>query len=115
MENGMDLSVEMSTMIATYLATGLVRSGVATREQASEILQEVADGLRQLDHDFPDEFKTNLRAANYLATARDGRPYASPRRRNLAVESVTRCPSLLGPANTRTTSWYRRGWAGGFT
>jgi hypothetical protein len=70
MENGMDLSVEMSTMIATYFATGLVRSGVATREQASEILQEVADGLRQLDQDFPDEFKTNLRAANYLATAR---------------------------------------------
>jgi hypothetical protein len=70
MEHGMDLSVEMSAMIATYLATGLVRSGIATREQASEILQEVADGLRQLDHDFPDEFNADPRTANYLATAR---------------------------------------------
>lgn len=67
----MEFSMKMSAATALYLVVGLVRSSVATNDQASQTLATVADGLDKFARDFPEKISREPEGAALLACAKE--------------------------------------------
>ena len=65
MEGGMQLDVEISAAMALYLVRGMRDSGVATSEQAAEILDAAASGLERLGRGMREKYPEAPEAADY--------------------------------------------------
>jgi hypothetical protein len=70
MIEGADGALETSTALTTYLIVGMVKTGIATRDQAAILLSEIADGLGKLDKDMPDDLRRTAEGADVLRRTR---------------------------------------------
>jgi hypothetical protein len=78
-----DGALETSTAVTTYLIVGMVKTGIATRDQASSLLSEIADGLAKLAKDMPDDLRRTADGVDILR--RTGRMIEVVRERAVAM------------------------------
>lgn len=65
-----DGALETSTAMTMYLIVGMVKAGIATRDQASILLSEVANELEKFGNDMPDDLHHTAEGADVLRRTR---------------------------------------------